>query len=142
MRGMRILAVDPGEKRIGLALSDPTATIASPLAVLKHISRAENARRIAALAAERACGLIVIGQSLGADGDETESSRRAKKLAEELAQHTALPVRLWDESGSTQAAQAAYREMGVPRRKRAGHLDDIAAALILQTYLDALESPP
>jgi putative holliday junction resolvase len=134
---MRILAVDPGEKRLGVAISDPTATIANPLAVVKHIARAVDAASIARLAEENEAGLIVVGQALDSEGEETAQSRRAARLAEAIRQQTSLPVVMWDESGSTQAARAARISMGVSRRKRAGHLDDLAAAVILQSYLDA-----
>jgi putative holliday junction resolvase len=134
---MRILAVDPGEKRLGVAISDPTATIANPLAVVKHIARAVDAASIARLAEENEAGLIVVGQALDSEGEETPQSRRAVRLAEAIRQQTSLPVVMWDESGSTQAARAARISMGVSRRKRAGHLDDLAAAVILQSYLDA-----
>lgn len=137
---MRILGIDPGEKRIGLAISDPTGTIASPHSVIKHISRQQNAGRIAALAQELGCGRIVIGQALAWDGKPTESSRRAEKLAAVLRSIVHIPVVLWDESGSTKAAQEAYRKMGVGRKKRAGHLDEIAATVILQDYLDHLKA--
>jgi len=133
---MRILAVDPGEKRIGLALSDPTGTIANPLTVLNHISRAENAARIVQMANERGAGKIIIGQALSMDGESTASSRRASKLAAAIRARTALPVEFWDETGSTQAARAARIAMGVSRKKRGGHLDEIAATVILQSYLD------
>jgi len=134
---MRILAVDPGEKRIGIALSDPTATIANPLTVIQHVSRALDAAAIAQTALENQAGLIVVGQALDADGGSTPQSRRAARLAAAIRSQTDLPVVLWDESGSTQAARAARLAMGVPRRKRRGHLDDLAATVILQSYLDA-----
>ncbi len=134
---MRILAIDPGEKRLGLAISDPTGTIANPLSVLKHISRPVDAAAIAQIALENQVGQIVVGQALDADDGPTLQSRRAAHLAEAIRQQTNLPVLLWDETGSTQAAQAARLAMGVPRRKRRGHLDDLAATYILQTYLDA-----
>ncbi len=134
---MRILAVDPGEKRLGIAISDPSGTIANPLAVLKHVSRPLDAAAIAQLAAENGAGQIVVGCALDADGEPTLQSRRAANLAEAIRQQTSLPVALWDESGSTQAARAARIAMGVSRRKRSGHLDDLAATYILQTYLDA-----
>ena len=132
---MRVLGIDPGVKRIGVAISDPTGTLARPLTVLKHISRKENARRLAALAEENSCELIVVGQALSWDGKSTESSRRAAKLSEVLSRMTDIPVRLWDESGSTKEAQALYLEMGVPQKKRRGHLDDAAAAVILRDFL-------
>jgi putative Holliday junction resolvase len=97
---MRILAIDPGEKHIGLAISDPTATIAAPLTVLQHVSRPIDAAAIAELA-------------------------------------TQLPLTTWDESFSTQAARQARIGMGVSRRKRKGHLDELAATVILQSFLDA-----
>jgi putative Holliday junction resolvase len=134
---MRILAVDPGEKRLGIALSDPTGTIANPLTVIKHISRPIDAAAIAQLAQENQAGLIVVGQALDAEGRPNVSGRRAKRLAKAIQTQTDLPVELWDESGSTQAARAARIAIGAPRRKQRGHMDDLAATYILQTYLDA-----
>ena len=139
---MRILAVDPGEKRIGIALSDPSGTIANPLTVVKHISRPIDAATIAQLADENQAGLIVVGQSLDIDGQPTPQGRRAGRLAEAIRSQTQIPVELWDESGSTQAARAARTALGVPRRKRRGHMDDLAATYILQTYLDSQKPLP
>ena len=137
---MRILAVDPGEKRIGLALSDPTGTIAGPLTVLTHISRPLDAAAIAALAGEHGAGLIVDGQALDEHGQPTYEGRRAARLAAAIRTQTELPVQLWDESFSTQEARAARRALGSPRRKRQGHLDELASTIILQSYLDSMES--
>lgn len=134
---MRILAVDPGEKRIGIALSDPSGMIANPLTVLQHVSRPIDAATIAQLAQEHEAGRIIVGQALDDDNQPTLQSRAANRLAAAIRAQTRIPVELWDESGSTQAAQAARIAMGVRRRKRRGHLDDIAATYILQTYLDA-----
>lgn len=134
---MKILAVDHGEKRIGLAISDPTGTIANPLNVVKHISRLIDAAQIAAIAAESRAELIVIGQSYDEDGQPNLAGRRAARFAEALREQTSLPIELWDESFSTQKARAARIQMGVSRKKRAGHLDEIAATVILQSYLDA-----
>ena len=134
----RILAVDPGEKRIGLALSDPTGVIASPLSVLQHISRKADAASIARLAEENGAVRIIVGEALDDEGQPTPQARHAVLLTEAIREQTCLPVELWDESGSTQAARASRIAMGVSRRKRSGHLDEIAAAVILQSYLDAL----
>ena len=134
---MRILAIDPGEKHLGVALSDPSGTIASPLTVLTHVRRAIDAATIAQLAEEHQAGLIVVGQALDDEGLPTLQSRRAARLAEAIREQTKLPVELWDESGSTQAARQARVAMGVSRRLRRGHLDDLAATVILQSYLDA-----
>ncbi len=134
---MKILAVDPGEKRLGLAISDPTGTIANPLLVLKHVSRPLDAAAIAQAALENEARLIVVGQALDDEGLPTPQGRSAMRLAEAIRLQTDLPVELWDESGSTQAARSALIEMGVPRRKRGGHQDHLAATIILQSYLDA-----
>jgi putative Holliday junction resolvase len=134
---MRILAVDHGEKQIGLALSDPTATIASPLKVIKHVSRLMDAAQVANLASENDATLIVIGQSFDEEGLPNLAGRRAAKFAEALKEQTQIPVVLWDESFSTQEARATRIEMGVSRRKRAGHMDELAAVMILKSYLDA-----
>ena len=138
---MRILAVDHGEKRIGLALSDLTGTIASPLKVINHVSRAIDAAQVAELAENNAVGLVVIGQSFDEEGRPNLAGRRAARFAEALKTQTQIPIALWDESFSTQDARAARIELGVSRKKRAGHLDELAATMILQSYLEANRKP-
>ena len=138
---MRILAIDPGEKRIGVAISDPTNIIASPLGVIKHISRPIDAAAVAELAKLNQVGLIVIGQSLDDDGQPSPASRRAGRLAEAIQMQCDLQVVFWDESFSTQDARISQIELSIPRHKRVGHLDDIAAVVILQSYLDARSNP-
>lgn len=134
---MRILAVDHGEKRIGLALSDPTASIASPFKVIEHISRAIDAAQVANLASDNEVSLIVIGQSFDEEGNPNLAGRRAAKFAGALKEQTQIPVVLWDESFSTQDARATRIEMGVSRNKRAGHIDEWAAVMILRSYLES-----
>jgi len=134
---MRILAVDHGEKRIGLALSDPTATIASPLRVIKHVSRLLDAAQVSNFANENDVGLIVIGQSFDEEGNPNLAGRRAAKFAEALKEQTNIPVELFDESFSTQDARATRIEMGVSRKKRAGHMDELAAVMILRSYIES-----
>jgi putative Holliday junction resolvase len=138
---MRILAVDPGEKRIGVAISDETGTIANPLTVLRHVKRNLDAAQVADIARERGAELIIVGQSLDDEGKPTFEGRRAARFARALREQTDLPVLLWDEAFSTQTARAARIAMGVPRKKRAGHLDDLAATVILQSYLDSRQKP-
>jgi putative Holliday junction resolvase len=137
----RILAVDHGEKRIGLAISDEGATIARPLGVLVHVSRALDAARVAETARERGAALIVVGQSLDDEGDPNPAGRRAGRFAEALGAQTTLPIVFWDESLTTRDARDARLAMGVSRKKRSGHLDDFAAAVLLQSYLDAVPRP-
>ncbi len=133
----RILAVDPGARRIGLALSDPTGTIANPLTVIPHTARDQDAERIVALAVEHGAACIVVGQSVDTEGRPTLEGRRAARLAAAIRARTDLPVVLWDEYGTTRAAVNARRALGSPRKKRRGHLDDLAATVLLQSYLDA-----
>jgi len=137
---MRILAVDPGEKRIGIAISDPTGTIATPLTVIQHISRLLDAASIADLANQHQASIIVVGKSFDDEGMPTPQSRRADRLAEAIRQQCDLPLTMWDESFSTHVARQARLEMGTTRRKRRGHLDEFAATVILQSYLDSREN--
>jgi putative holliday junction resolvase len=134
---MIIIAVDPGEKRLGVAISDPTGTIANPLLVIEHVSRPVDAASIAQIALERGAELIVIGQALDEENRPTPQARRATRLAGAIRGQTSLPVVLWDESGSTQTARQARIALGVSRSKRRGHMDELAATVILQTYLDS-----
>jgi putative Holliday junction resolvase len=134
---MRILAVDPGSKRIGVAISDPTGSIANPLTVVQHVARRVDAAAVAELALSHEAGLIVIGQSFNDDGSPSVEGRRSRRFAETLKTQTTVPVILWDESFTTQDARRARIQMGVSRRKRSGHLDDLAATVLLQSYLDA-----
>lgn len=129
--------MDPGEKHLGIALSDPTGTIATPLQVIKHVSRPLDAAKIANLAQQHQAGMILIGQSMDEDGYSTSQSQRADRLADAIRQQCDLPIMMWDESFSTQEAQQAHVEMGTTRRKRRGHMDNYAAAVILQSYLDS-----
>ncbi len=134
---MRILAVDHGEKRIGLALSDPTAIIASPLTVIEHVARAVDAAQVAALAAEHGVARIIVGQSFDEEGRPNAAGRAAARFAEALRTQTSIPVEMWDESLSTHDARTSRIALGVSRKKRAGHHDSLAAVVILQSYLEA-----
>jgi putative Holliday junction resolvase len=137
---MKLLGIDPGEKNIGIAISDPTGTIANPLMVLKHVSRLVDAASISQIASEYNAGKIVIGQALDVDGRPTYSGRKANRLAAAIRTQTAIPVVLWDESNSTQVARKARIELGLSRKRRTGHLDELAATVILQSFLDS--NPP
>jgi putative Holliday junction resolvase len=124
-----VLAVDPGEVRLGIALSDPTQTIARPLDVIRHRSRDEDARQILALAREHQVERIVVGIALDARGKAGPQARRGLRLAEAIRRQADTPVVTWDETGSTEAAlQLAGTRAPIDAR---------AAAVILQEYLDA-----
>lgn len=128
----RTLAVDPGEERIGLAISDPSGTIARPLAVVHHQSRSVDAQRIAAAAQEHDVQRIVVGVALDRDGRAGPQARRALRLVAQLRQATTLEIATWDESGSTLQAQRMTHA--------AAPLDARAAAVILQEFLDAQQA--
>ncbi len=130
---MRRLGIDPGTKRIGIAIADEDE---SPRTTLEHVSDAETARAIAELAKADDVGEIVIGLPLGLDGREGLSSRRARALAMAVERATSLPVVLFDERMTSQAAHRALDAMNVSHRKRRGKVDRIAAVLLLEAYLE------
>ena len=133
---MKILAVDPGEKRIGLAVSDPTGTIARPLKVIFHAARDKDAQSIVEVAVEEGVSMIVVGWALDGEGQVGYQARKSKRLADCIQIKTGLPVRMWDESGTTQRAIQNRVVMHIPRKKRIGHLDDLAASILLQDFLE------
>jgi len=135
---MKIMAVDPGAERIGVAISDFTATIANPFTVIKHVQRNKDAEQIVAIALENSVKLIVIGQAFYSNGEPNPSGRKSARLAEAIMEITDIPVILWDEHESTQLARKARKEMGVKKKKQNSHMDDLAATIILQSYLDSL----
>ena len=136
------MAVDPGEKHLGIAISDPSGAIANPWGVIHHVARAVDAAAVAAVAAENGVGLIVVGQPLDDEGQVGPAARKSARVAEAIREQTALPVVLWDESGSTQTARQAGILLNVRRERRRGHLDHLAATVILQSYLDAQAGAP
>jgi putative Holliday junction resolvase len=135
--GMRLLGIDPGARRIGLALSDEDAVIASPHSTVEVQGLERALREVAALAAKLGVERVVIGLPLRLDGSEGEASRRVRLLADRLGVLTQLPIVLWDERLTTRAADRALSEAGVRGSKRRQVVDRVAAALILQSYLDA-----
>ena len=132
----RWLAIDWGERRIGLAISDPTGTIASPAGVIerrvgKRAPVAELVRRTVSLEARG----IVMGLPLDGEGEDTVRSLECRRVAAELARRTALPVALVDERFTTAAALRAVRDMGGSTRGRKGDVDALAATVLLQQAL-------
>ncbi len=132
----RWMAIDWGERRIGLAISDPTGTIASPGGVIerrvgKRAPVAELVRRAVSLDARA----IVMGLPLDGEGEETDRSAECRRVAAELARRTALPVTLVDERFTTAAALRAVRDMGGSTRGRKGDVDALAATVLLQHAL-------
>ena len=134
----RLIAVDWGEIRLGLALSDETQTLATPLETLvrRPGKRFPMARFAELVAAHQPVG-IVVGLPLTGEGEEEASAAAARELAEAVERRTGLPLELWDERMSTARALAAIREQGGSPRGRKQDVDALAAAVLLQHYLDA-----
>jgi putative Holliday junction resolvase len=125
---VRVLAVDPGEARIGIAISDPLGVVARPLLVIEHVSRSEDAQTIVNLANENEAKLILVGLPLDLQGEVGPQARKSMRLVEEIQTKTDLRVLAWDESGSTKAALSSDPSDDL--------LDARAAAFTLQDYLD------
>jgi putative Holliday junction resolvase len=133
---MRVLGIDFGERRIGIAISDPGGSFALPLTTLPRRDDASAVREIAALAREEGIGRIVVGEPLRADGSAGSAALRARGFAARLARETGLPVDTTDESLTSREADRKLAEAGVPPAKRAGKRDALAAQLLLQQALD------
>jgi putative Holliday junction resolvase len=134
---MRALGLDLGSKRIGVAVSDRSGTIASPLLVLQRTgSPAEDHRRIAALVAEEECERVVVGLPLSLDGSMGPAAKGAVAEAEALATVVGVPVETYDERLTTVTADNALREAKMRAEARRRLVDKIAAAVMLQAWLD------
>lgn len=131
---MRVLGVDFGLRAIGLALSDPGEVLATPLRSIRIGSVREAPARIAEAARESEAGAIVVGAPIGLEGEEERPEvRRVKRLATALRRETGLPVHLVDESLSTREAEV---RVSVTKRRSGEARHDVAAAVILQRWLD------
>ena len=138
MKG-RLLAVDWGERRIGLALSDETQTLAQPLATLTRRAgkRFPMAQLLEHITRNDVVG-IVVGHPLDERGEEGDAARAARALADDIRGRAgSIPVELWDERMTTARVLATVREMGGSTRGRKDDIDAMAAALLLQHYLDS-----
>lgn len=137
----RVLGVDWGQLRIGLALSDETQTLASPLETLQRRAgkRFPMRRFLELTTLHRPVGLVV-GLPLAPEGGDAESTVAARELAEALQRRSSLPLELWDERLSTARALGSIREQGGSTRGRRADVDALAAAVVLQHFLDARRS--
>ncbi len=137
---MRILALDVGERHVGVAISDPTALIARPLLTLEHTSDEEDFAAVAALVAEHNVTLVVVGMPISLDGTAGPQAQRVARYVQGLSEQLSVPVVAWDERYSTTRADEILRQNRKERAKRRarsdGEIDAIAAAVILQDYLN------
>ena len=137
-RGGRVLGVDVGTVRVGLALSDPTGTLASPLETLKRAKNHADLDRLAALVVEHEVTEVVVGEPVHLSGASGASAQDAANYAQELADRIPdVPVILIDERLSTVTAASHLREGGIDSRKQRAVIDQAAAVVILQQFLDS-----
>ena len=134
---MRRLGIDPGERRFGLALSEPGVEVASPYKTIEHSGLKQAASMVAREIRENAIEEVVIGLPLRTDGRRGEPAKRAQQLADLLREMTGVPVVAWDERMTTAAAHRSLATAGVRGKRRRKVVDQVAATLILQSYLDA-----
>jgi putative Holliday junction resolvase len=134
----RLIGVDLGEKTIGLALSDVTRTIASPLETLPRGKFKADSEKLLTLVAKFGVGGLVIGLPRNMDGSEGPSAQSARAFVRNLAQLTDLAITFWDERLSTAAVERTLIEADASRRRRDEVVDKVAAAYILQGALDRL----
>jgi putative pre-16S rRNA nuclease len=136
--GVRALGLDPGTKRIGVAVSDLSGSIASPLVVLQRSrSKQHDLHEIARIASEEEAEVIVVGLPLNMDGSEGPSARAATGLARQLATVVDVPVELHDERLTTVTADRSMLDAGLDALERRQRVDKVAAAIMLQSWLDA-----
>ena len=134
---MRILAVDVGERRVGIALSDPTQTLARSLLVLEYGDQSDALAQVADLVQKEGVGRVVVGYPLTLRGTVGPQADGVTRFVESLRQVLDVPVELWDERFSTSYADRILRGRGMDGRQRRRRIDATAAAVILQDYLDS-----
>lgn len=136
------MGLDVGDKRIGIALSDETALIATPKETLERSGNRKDIAYLLELARREEVSEIVAGMPYSLDGSEGPQANKVMRFVEALKAQTQLPVTMWDERMTTVAAEWALLEGNVSREKRKQTIDKVAAALILQGYLDSKGDTP
>ena len=133
---MRIMALDVGDSRIGVALSDPLEMLASPLTIIKRLNEASDVRSIVNLVNENKAGRLIVGLPLSLSGEAGMQAQKVKDFAEKLVSVLSIPLEMVDESFSTVTAREYMRETGRKKDRFKKKDDAVAAAVILQSYLD------
>lgn len=136
----RILALDVGKRRIGIALSDPLGITAQGLPTLQRTKTHEDYAALTELAREREAVMFLVGNPIGMAGQDTHLAEFVRHFADGLAQRSGLPVVLWDERLTSVQAGRVLRSSGIGIEKRARAVDRLAAVLLLQNYLDASDA--
>ncbi len=137
MSAGRLLGVDYGRARVGLAVCDPDRKIAFPLATYQRQGPAQASAYFQALVKEETITGLVVGLPLHTDGREGAAAAEARAFGAWLAEATGLPVVFWDERFTTMEAESALWAAGLTHRRRKDRRDRVAAQILLQTYLDA-----
>jgi len=138
---MRILGLDVGEKWIGVAMSDPSGTLASPLTRINATDLETTIEAICLLASQHEVARIVSGMPYSLDGSLGPQARRVEGFLQKLSQRLDVPIETWDERYSTIDAQQRMIDAGVKKEGIRERIDAAAAAIILQEYLDNMRSP-
>lgn len=136
---MRILGLDVGDRRVGVAISDPTEIIASPLTVITRDNDSAAISAIVQLVSQYDVKRIVVGLPYSLDGSIGHQANKVKDFVQKLSQSTSTGIELWDERWSTIAAESMLSEAGNKNARERSRRDDAAAAYILQGYLDSLK---
>lgn len=139
---MKILAVDLGKVRTGLAVCDAMEMLAAPLQVITQTSREKLCTQIVAVAREQGVEQIILGHPLNMDGSQGESALSAQQFAQLLSEASSLPVLLRDERGTTISAHEALNVTDTRGKKRKAVVDAVAATILLQNYLDYRKNHP
>jgi len=139
---VRVLGLDIGEKRVGVALSDSSGRVATPLTVIDSSAAQKTGDELARIVSDYEVGLIVVGLPLTMDGEQGPQARRVLTLAGRITHRLGLPVVYVDERLSSAEAKRRMRDSGETERAMRGSVDMVAAALFLQTYLDEQASEP
>lgn len=134
---MRVLGLDPGSVRVGVALSDELGIIAQPLDYIPAEPFEEFVMQLLKLIAERDVGSIIVGMPRNMDGSYGPAAEKSKALVEQLRGRTKVPIRTWDERLTTAQANRVLIAGNVSRQKRKEKVDKLAAAILLQSFLDA-----
>ena len=134
----RILALDLGKRRIGLAISDPLRITAQGLPNLVRTNKRNDLDELDRLMGEREVGLILLGNPINMRGTEGRQSVWVREFAEALEKRTGCPVKLWDERLTSVEAGRVLRSSGISIEKRAAAVDRLSAVILLQSYLDSL----
>jgi putative Holliday junction resolvase len=134
----RILALDLGKRRIGLAISDPLRMTAQGLPNIDRTNKRADLDLLERLAAEREVGLFLMGNPINMGGKEGRQSAWVREFSGDLERRTGLPVKLWDERLTSVEAGRVLRSSGISIAKRAAAVDRLSAVILLQSYLDSL----